>query len=785
MSHHSPVSTVMAGLLAFFAALPASDAHADSVRRARAARPAGTGAAPVTPAYRAAEAAYKAYEMGDYTTAARLGGEATRLAPGTRAYWLMLVNSLIAAGRLAEAELAIAQGIQRAGDEGSLAAQREPVRRGQAHSAGTAMYRALQAGDRPAATSFARAAVRYAPEQPGYRLALVSLLLQGGEFAEAEKIAGETLALLPDSTAPLMLRAHARQRMGRWTEARADHDSVLQQPRLAASVQRNVRLIAADAALAAGEPRRALDLLLALAVDDAEATSKRLIAHRMIARPGGSIAAPINLWFPPPGIDCSNVESIQTCTLLPGQPPQDPAYAVASEGYKALQANDFALAVDKARQATATSPGNRDYQLLLMNALIGAGRLQEAEQSAGAALALDADDAALLAQRGRMRRQLGDSAGAAQDFEAGLRMGSLPPATEIGLLADLGRTAEARLRLARAEAGGEVMAISDADRAYIAVRVGDDAAALRAFARADMEGKLPVTSLQDSAYTALRAGQDAEAITYFKRTVDAHDALQLKLEPQLLFDTRRAAAEVSRRWGVLASLTYRNGAGVVSGFGATPATSGTKTLQAGAEAYWRPFGYRNGRYVEIFARVFDTLHSQSGGPTGSESLQGALGIRWKPLSDHNAVVSLSRVVSRGTADDWLAQAAYSFDEGTDLRVEVPNWWTTRISAEVGRYFRNPQTFALASVQAGRSYRLRTDEGKTVVFPHAVATAEYNSSFVENLSVAAGPGVSLRHWFREDRYVAPRSYVDFTLQYRVRLAGDSRAKGLYLSSLISY
>ena len=77
------------------------------------------------------------------------------------------------------------------------------------------------------------------------------------------------------------------------------------------------------------------------------------------------------------------------------------------------------------------------------------------------------------------------------------------------------------------------------------------------------------------------------------------------------------------------------------------------------------------------------------------------------------------------------------------------------------------------------------EGKTVLYPHGVAAAEYNSLLVDKLSVGAGPGVSLRHWFREDRYAAPRSYVDFSLQYRFRLSGDDRAKGLYLTSLISY
>jgi hypothetical protein len=46
-------------------------------------------------------------------------------------------------------------------------------------------------------------------------------------------------------------------------------------------------------------------------------------------------------------------------------------------------------------------------------------------------------------------------------------------------------------------------------------------------------------------------------------------------------------------------------------------------------------------------------------------------------------------------------------------------------------------------------------------------------------------VSLRRWFREDKYHAPRSYVDFTLQYRAHLAGDDRIRGPYVNALVSY
>ena len=781
----APSQTAQAGAAA---AIPQATARRPATRAARplrVLRPAAPAGATSDPAYVAADAAYKAYERHDYAAAVTNAQEATRLAPSNRAYWQLLVNSLIAANRLQEAEQALDQGLQASGNDPALRAQRDTVRRGMAQAAGTAMYRALEAGNIRAATAAARSAVSYAPDNAAYRLILIDVLLRDEQFSEAERLAGEAVALLPDSAVPLALRAYARQRQGRWEDARADFDRALQQRGLTAATQRNLRLIAADSALAARDPQRVIGLLQGLPDSDTEAAQRRAAANRLAVRTSAQGPTLTGTNFPPPGLDCGAAESGTTCALLPGQPARDPAYETAAAAYRALEARDYAQAAEKATQAVATSPNNRDYQLLLLDAQLGAGNLADAEQAATAALALEPGDAAVLAQRASIRKRLGNDTGASEDFSAALATGQLGPAAEVGALADLGRRSEARSRFAQLQADGRFQNASDLDLAYLAARIGDDQAARESFARADAAGKLPESALQDSAYTALRAGRDSEAVAYFKRTIDAADSLKLRLEPQMLFDTRRAVADITREGGVIASLNYRGGgSGVISGFGATPGVVGNKTAQVGVEAYWRPFGYRNGRYVELFARGFETLYSQAGGATGSDSLQTALGIRWKPFSSQNAVLSLSRVFTKGAEADWLAQIGYSLDVGTDLRVDVDNWWTTRVAAEAGRYVHNPQTYGLASVQYGKSYRM-AGEGKTVLFPHAVASAEYNSLLVDKLSVGAGPGVSLRHWFREDKYDAPRSYVDFSLQYRFRLSGDDRAKGLFLTSLVSY
>jgi adsorption protein A len=194
-------------------------------------------------------------------------------------------------------------------------------------------------------------------------------------------------------------------------------------------------------------------------------------------------------------------------------------------------------------------------------------------------------------------------------------------------------------------------------------------------------------------------------------------------------------------------------------------------------------GWGDGRYVEVFARGFQTLDSDSG-PTGPDSRQGGLGLRWKPLREHNAVLAVSRVAGRRQDDDWLLQAAYSRDAGTDLRIDTDRWWSTRLYAEAGRYLEAGRTYGVGQAQAGRSWRAGPS-GRTTVFPHVALVADYDSAAVRRTSAGVGPGVTVRHWFREDRYAAPRSSIEFTLQYRVGVHGDDRTRGWFVGTVLSY
>jgi hypothetical protein len=322
--------------------------------------------------------------------------------------------------------------------------------------------------------------------------------------------------------------------------------------------------------------------------------------------------------------------------------------------------------------------------------------------------------------------------------------------------------------------------VSDAGVAYLATRVGDDEEALAAFKRADASGTLPNTAYEDAAFAAVRAHHDAEALAYFKRSIAEANALELRVTPQRLFETRRAVAEVSRQRGVIASQTYR---GPVSGLGVAPSAD---TLQAGIEGYWRPFGYRNARHVELFARTFGSLYTRGSTNAFGDTLQATVGIRHKLVSRANLVASFGRMFSRaGGRNDWLAQLGYSGGKGTDLRADTQRWWTARLYTEAGRYLEARQTYALTHGEAGPSRLMGSRDGRWVLFPHVSAAADYDSTAVQENSAGIGPGVNLSRWFHEDADHAPRSHFELSLQYRFRLVGAQRAKGVFLTLTTTY
>ncbi|WP_460109708.1 NfrA family protein [Pseudomonas sp. H3_E06] len=486
------------------------------------------------------------------------------------------------------------------------------------------------------------------------------------------------------------------------------------------------------------------------------------------------------------------------------------AVPLATQGYRALEQGNTVLAVDQARKAVTWAPEIAANQQLLISALLAAKADVSAEQAASAALALDDHQAAPWILRSFARNRQGKTQAAQDDLHqaqslAGLSAGeardirfaqaqSSPP-----VLLCQESTYGLTCSISPGNTGGQAP-VSDLQLAYNWVRAGDDESAHAAFRKADATARLAPAPAQDAAYNAMRVHEDDEAVAYFKRVIDGQKNAETPLSPQQLFDTRRTVGDVSRRLGLTSTTSYRGSSS--SGLSAAPGTSSSGSesndlLQNSTELSWRPLGYRNGRFVELYGRITDTLWSKnSESDTGADALQGALGVRVKPFSSVNIMAALERTFPLGSSNvdgDWLVRLGYGSSIGTDLRVDVPSWWTSQLYAEVGHYINDSRDYFNSEWQVGRSYAIGGTGSRWVTFPHVVAAIDYDSKmkseagggFSSGDAGGIGIGNNVRYWFREDAYNAPRSYVDLSLQYRARVFGEDRAKGVFARLTYSY
>lgn len=760
------------------------------------------------PGFGAAAQAFKAYDRDDFDQAARLIRKAIAQAPKRMDYRMLLIESLQRQQQLQAADQATTDALRVLPDDDALLMRREAIRRQLAAPLAIEGYRALEQGNLPVAVDQARKAVAWAPEIGANQQLLISALLAAENYPAAEQAASAALEQDDGEIAPWILRSYARNRQGKTRAARADLDQALAIEGLLDSEVRDIRFFAADLALANGNPQQALEQLQALPPDDSGELTRRRAAAQVAVRKQNEGADTVGR-FPAPALNCQESAFGLICDIWPGNQ-RDGGTDMAMQAYTALANKDAVWAQSLAEEAVRRAPRNPAYRSLLVSTLTEQKKLPEAIDAASEGLAANGDDARLLAQRGRLRQQRDDDAGARKDFTQALALGSLPSYEEASLYAALGQRRTARERLQQAREAGELASMSDLQVAYLSVQAGDDDTAHQSFAKVDASSGLTPTATQDAAYNAMRVNDDERAVGYFKRVIDAEKAGQLEMSDKQRFDTRRAVADVSRTWGLISTTSYRGNTSS-SGLSAAPSTgasgnggsssSSNDSLQNSTELSWRPLGYRNARFVELYGRITDTLWSKnSDSDTGLDALQGAIGVRAKPFSSLNVMTAVERTFPLGSSDvdgDWLVRLGYGSSIGTDLRVDTSSWWTSQLFAEAGHYVNDSRNYFNSEWQGGRSYAIGGAGSRWVTFPHVVAAFDYDSKmdsetgadgradYSSGTAAGIGVGNNLRYWFREDAYNAPRSYVDFSLQYRVKLSGDDRAKGVFARLTFSY
>ncbi|VVE27361.1 TPR repeat-containing protein [Pandoraea capi] len=301
-----------------------------------------------SPAYRAGDAAYKAYASGRYDEAERNARESLRLAPQNPDMRSLLLYSLERQDKVQEAADEADAALRLTPGDESLQALRDRMHRRLAPAPAMAAWNAYRDGDYAKAAGLAREAVGQAPDVQSYRYLLTGALLSEGLYAQADAAASDALSQDGEDALSLAMRGFARQKLNRPADAGKDLDKAEAQDWLSEQQLSTVKRIAADT-------RRPADTRRARSPAD---------------------EAPVVFCTP----DAQDV----LCSLLPAGSSlagAGPGYEAASQAYASMAKQDYRAAAKSAHEALDAAPDNLSYRLLLVNALSLAGDRQAAREA--------------------------------------------------------------------------------------------------------------------------------------------------------------------------------------------------------------------------------------------------------------------------------------------------------------------------------------------------------------------------------------------------------------------
>lgn len=791
-------------------------------------------------AYPIATQAYASFRQGNNDRAATLARRAFLIDP-SQTPWALLWLDALGAQEKDQAALEAIREIARSGaaEDADIKARARTIERRLARLPAEESYKFLSLADYAAAADKASEAVALSPDEPNYRLLLIFALMWDEQWSAAEEAATAALDEDDEDINARVLRGYIRQMLGRSGQSFSDFDQVLSQDWIDEKQLSNIRLIAVDGALAAGDPVRAKQLLLPLDKDQAEVGFRRARLNKIAGK--GATLSLVN--YPLPIQDCHDTPYGTTCELLPAD--SAVSTSVAANAYAAYSRGDYQEAIEQARRAAVQQPDNAATQELLLTALAAGNRSQAKEALATLNRKVDKnpDDADLRMRRGYLLQRLGRPGDAVQDFRMA---GSLPEAPDDALLSEAYALAGAGKK---PEAVALLRNIIDRDDA------GEQS--LSPEKRFDTRNAIANFS---------RTGGATLALSYrgVQPSVSTSDGSTLSTAGDTLYSTAEVfwrPEATNNQYG------YLEAYGRISGL----------MFDGGGE-------YSSSRYYSCEANAYVDSKGESDARmvSGLPSSVGSLGLRYM-IADTGLMLGLERRQFLGTATrqgyvypesaedacdirarlnghfidhyppdmtpgqgaqwanglssapiqyrmnadagGWMAYAAYGFYKGTGLKFNENKWLTISgyiqagyawddnsveysLLAPDGKYglgsgrLKRQQGFVSADMKLGVSMRFPKISDKLVFFPHigtnvdwlwqkseahfdALPGAGKNSFVLSNHGtdwwIGAGPGISARYWTREDHYNAPRSYVDFGVQYRFGLAGSQkkRAEGMFV------
>lgn len=257
------------------------------------------------------------------------------------------------------------------------------------------------------------------------------------------------------------------------------------------------------------------------------------------------------------------------------------------------------------------------------------------------------------------------------------------------------------------------------------------------------------------AYAHKALGNKSQALNHFKSAIE-----HSKVVP---FTLRREVERLDNRFSLDGYVIYR-----AESSGPRPLGADLTQSQAGLEGTY----HLENPSVQTYARLLSAMEKGHLTPN-PDSYQAGLGLKVKPLSGHNLVLSAERLVKIGgfARNDWMLRVGYSLNQGTDYREDRTEWWSYSLYLDAALIDpADPDIFLTVQITGGYSMILAPG---LLLQPRLTGLVTWQKdSFRLASLIEAGPGLNVRYYFNETKYQAYRSYLDLSLDYRLKLSGTS-------------
>jgi tetratricopeptide (TPR) repeat protein len=270
---------------------------------------------------------------------------------------------------------------------------------------------------------------------------------------------------------------------------------------------------------------------------------------------------------------------------------------------------------------------------------------------------------------------------------------------------------------------------------------------------------------EDLGYTYLGLGENDKAIDQFKWSIDNQQLYPSETQEEreatanTIEGLRRTINAVEPHWtaygytnlcltGNYCERRTRNLESLIS------------TNQGGLELDYQPpaIGYVDGRIFQGFARTFFSYAPGTISPQG-DSFQGGVGIHYKPLSDYNLVLSGERLIKFGSdaVNNWEGRVSFSASSGYEIDPVASRSLYSLLYVDLAGTAQSPhQILTYADGRGGVNFQLAD---RIVISPFVYGIFRGNYGIGANTSAETGLGFSLRGFFNEDTYHAPRDSVE--------------------------